>query len=378
MKRKKTILTSICIAVSLFFALFTTSCGGRPFDYQESNIPIQETASNSSEVSSSPQATAPQTTPEVNAPEVPTPEPSAETEPEEEPVLNPDYVFEPTIFMYKIGSDHVTCQADYGLNAGFESKGANYRTSMKGRDFYSISFALYTNIDYSELRVTDRETGEDLAGVDNCAIKVVGGRTNYERGEYVDNCDRDGCDLHNFKIVILNSLEKEYTIEQLKIELRGDGPRGKQVNWTEATPMGTADDLPISINEHIKYRFIKIGTEYYYVDYPVGFGGGGNEDQRHHTSPEMTCLSRYYSHSLCETGITSEAIQIFDKKTWQPVELPPGLALYYDEEYEQNILQFRVGVKRIDKKLCSREEMDEFFYNSVFAVNINGENMFVQ
>ena len=356
----------ICIIMCLIFA----SCGQNASDSEYPQISPSETNSINS-VNESPEIH------ETNSPDS-TVEPTGEIESSnKDVVLNPDYEFVPTMHIYTIGTDHVICQSDYGLNAGFENKGVNKETSMKGKNFYSMSFAVYTDMDSCEMRITDRKTGKELTTFDDCAVKIFSGRTNYERGAYVENHNGDDWEMRNFKIVIVNSLEKEYTIDQLKIELKGQPTHGPAVDWTEATLVGTADDLPISISEHIKYHFIKIGTEYYYASYPVAFGGGGNADLDYHTSEELTCLSRYYSHSLCETGITSDSVHFYDKETWQPVELPPGLTVIYTEEYDKNILQFRVGVERTDEKLCSREEMEKFFNNSVCAVNINGDDLYI-
>lgn len=295
-------------------------------------------------------------------PEEAPPEETPEETPEEE-VHQPDYYYK----MYSIGSDHVICLNPRGFDvAEFEKNELNADRNMEDVHYYSLSFVVYTDAEYDTLRITDKETGENLS---------AGDYSSSER--HVFHMETDNVfETYDAVFVTLMSLD-EYTMDDIKVELGVEDGYSTwdkaSYTWTEVPLTGSVEDLKTGVGDLDRYKLLKIGTEYYIEDDMDSDDGNGYECR----CATFRCMTRSYSHSLCETGITSADVRFYDAKTWQEVELPAGTSVYYEENYEDALLEIRAGVQITDSKLCDEGIIEKFVNDTVVAVEIGGEPYYI-
>lgn len=258
----------------------------------------------------------------------PTPSPTISQEPVEETPTPQQPDFELPAYRMAVLSDMaVVSDSEFGLDSMITESGTDYT----GTTFHSLAFTVqfdpFEDALFSEIKVYDRETGEEL---NEAKETVVHSHVGYvPTAEFVaENPSPDDVlvmlpDEGNLTATcVLNSL-KDYTLEDLKITARFLADGDQPVEF-EIAPNATPEEINTAPTYTVNASLLKLDGQYWtMVD---ASGGGGQEGSTSYKLKRLACISDPFNYP--SLNLDASRVVLVDEETGEQVQLPEGADPY--------------------------------------------------
>ena len=282
----------------------------------------------------------------------PTPSPTISQEPAEEAPTPQQPAFELPAYRMAVLSDMaVVSDSEFGLDSMITESGTDYT----GVTFYSLAFTVqfapFEDAIFSEIKVYDRKTGDELNETENT---VVHPHTGYvPTAEFV----AESPSPDNVLIMlpdegrltatcVLNSL-KDYSIDDLKITAQFLVGNGQPVEFeleTNATP----EEINTAPAYAVNASLLKLDGQYWtMVD---ASGGGGQKGSTSYKLKRLACISDPFNYP--SMSLDASRVVLVDEETGEQVQLPDGTEPYVTiDSVGRGEISIGLGFKTQDKEV---------------------------
>lgn len=258
----------------------------------------------------------------------PTPSPTISQEPVEETPTPQQPDFELPAYRMAILSDMaVDSDSEFGLDSMITESGTDYT----GTTFHSLAFTVqfdpFEDAIFSEIKVYDRETGEELNESEETVVHTHAGYV--PTAEFVaKNPSPDDVlvmlsDEGNLTVTcVLNSL-KDYAPEDLKIvaEFLADGDQTVEF---ELEPNATPEEINMAPAYTVNSSLLKLDGRYWTM--VESSGGGGQKGSTSYELKRLACISDPFNYP--SMNLDASRMVLVDKETDEQVQLPDGAEPY--------------------------------------------------
>lgn len=279
-----------------------------------------------------------------------TPSPTISQEPVEETPTPQQPDFELPAYRMAVLSDMaVVSDSEFGLDSMITESGTDYT----GTTFHSLAFTVqfdpFEDALFSEIKVYDRETGEEL---NEAKETVVHSHVGYvPTAEFVaENPSPDDVLVMLFDegsltaTCVLNSL-KDYAPENLKIvaQFLADGDQTVEF---ELESNATPEEINTAPAYTVNASLLKLDGRYWTM--VEASGGGGQEGHTSYDIRRLACISGPFSYPAL--NLDSSRMVLVDKETGEQVQLPDGAEPYVTiDSVGRGEISIGLGFKTEDK-----------------------------
>ena len=292
----------------------------------------------------------------------PTPAPTISQEPAEETPAPPQPTFELPAYRMAVLSDMaVVSDSEFGLDSQITESGTDYT----GVTFHSLAFTVqfdpFEDALFSEIKVYDRETGEELNETEDTIVHPHTGYVPTE--EFVaENPTPDDVffmlpDEGNLTATcVLNSL-KDYALDDLKIAARFLADGDQPVEF-EIEPNATPEEINTAPAYTVNASLLKLDGQYWtMVD---ASGGGGQEGSTSNKLKRLACISDPFNYP--SMSLDASRVVLVDEETGEQVQLPEGAGPYVTiDSVGRGEISIGLGFKTEDEAVY--ETADELLDN---------------
>ena len=296
--------------------------------------------------------------------------PTDELSPEPEPEKNPEPVIEEARYkMAMLGEQEAVSTTADGFEPNFET--ADY-TDVP---FFALAFAIQLDSDpgteFQKIQVFDADTMEDLTSTANSILHVYTGEVPSE--EYFLSHPVKSAPVVSSAVsdeiitCVFVSLEKR-SIYDLKVILSQATSGSDTLTEKEIMVNGRPEDLMLTPAYTMGSSLIRLGEQYYVAE--AGTGIGAVPDENKYVTRKIRCVSLPLTGSV--SGLEASSTALFDRQTGERRELPAGVEMYYQENYEENqdVMEIEFGVQLSSG---SYEEAAAFFDASFPGYVVDGK-----
>ena len=252
----------------------------------------------------------------------PTPSPTISQEPVEETPTPQQPDFEPPAYRMAVLSDMaVVSDSEFGLDSMITESGTDYT----GTTFHSLAFTVqfdpFEDALFSEIKVYDRETGEEL---NEAKETVVHSHVGYvpTAESVAENPSPDDVlvmlsDEGSLTATcVLNSL-KDYAPENLKIvaQFLADGDQTMEF---EIEPNATPEEINTAPAYTCNASLLKLDGQYWTM--MDASGGGGQKGSTSYKLKRLACISDPFNYP--SLNLDASRVVLVDEETGEQVQLP--------------------------------------------------------
>lgn len=280
----------------------------------------------------------------------PTPSPTIRQEPVEETPAPQQPTFELPAYRMAVLSDMaVVSDSEFGLDSQITESGTDYT----GVTFHSLAFTVqfdpFEGALFSEIKVYDRETGEELNEADDTVVHPHTGYVSTEEFVAKNPSPDDVLIMLSDEgsltaTCVLNSL-KDYAPENLKIvaQFLADGDQTVEF---EIESNATPEEINTAPAYTVNASLLKLDGRYWTM--VESSGGGGQKGSTSYELKRLACISDPFNYP--SMNLDASRMVLVDKETGEQVQLPDGAEPYVTiDSVGRGEISIWLGFKTEDK-----------------------------